>query len=114
MVRKTKEEELQSLNQRIEDFRQQAQQDYQKKYTELSKPIQAKAKKVIVDVAKEGGDKYVFDTSTGVVLFYEPSDDILALVKKKMDAMPAAVLPGGGTAPKKETPIPQPKGTGGK
>ena len=114
LVRKTKEEELQTLNQRIEDFRQQAQADYQKKYTELSKPIQEKAKKAIDAVAKEGGYKYVLDTSTGVVLFHEASDDILSLVKKKMDTMPAAVLPGsGGTAPNKVTPKPQPKGTGG-
>ncbi len=112
LVRKTKEEELQSLNQRIEDFRQQAQADYQKKYTELSKPIQEKAKKAIDAVSKEGGYRYVFDTSTGVVLYHEPSDDILALVKKKLDSMPAAVLPGGSTAPKKETP--KPKGAGGK
>ncbi|HWY37370.1 MAG TPA: OmpH family outer membrane protein [Bacteroidia bacterium] len=117
LVRKTKEEELQTLNQRIEDFRQQAQQDYQKKYTELSKPIQEKAKKAIDIIAKEGGYKYVLDTSSGVVLFSEPGDDLLMAVKKKMDTMPAAVLPGGGgtTTPKKETPKPQPKtgGTGG-
>ncbi len=31
LVKKTKEEELTQLNQRIEDFRTQAQQDYQKK-----------------------------------------------------------------------------------
>jgi len=115
LVRKTKEEELQTLNQRIEDFRQQAQADYQKKYTELSKPIQEKAKKAIDAVAKEGGYKYVLDTSTGVVLFHEPGDDILMMVKKKMDGMPMAVLPGSGgtSAPNKVTPKPQPKGTGG-
>ncbi len=114
LVRKTKEEELQTLNQRIEDFRQQAQADYQKKYTELSKPIQEKAKKAIDMVAKEGGYKYVLDTSTGVVLFHEQGDDILSLVKKKMDTMPAAVLPGsGGSTPNKVTPKPQPKPAGG-
>jgi len=114
LVRKTKEEELQTLNQRIEDFRQQAQADYQKKYTELSKPIQEKAKKAIDAVAKEGGYKYVLDTSTGVVLFHEQGDDILTLVKKKMDTMPAAVLPGtgGSTAPNKVTPKPKPAGGG--
>ena len=118
LVRKTKEEELQTLNQRIEDFRQQAQADYQKKYTELSKPIQDKAKKAIDAIAKEGGYKYVLDTSTGVVLFHEASDDILMLVKKKMDTMPLAQLPGGAatTTPVKTTPKPQPKagGAGGK
>ncbi len=111
LVKKTKQEELQTLNQRIQDFQQQAQQDYQKKYGELSKPIQEKAKKAIDMVAKENGYKYVFDTSTGIVLYSEASEDILALVKKKMDTMPAAVLPG--TAPKKD-PTPKPKGAGGK
>lgn len=115
LVRKTKEEELQTLNQRIEDFRQQAQTDYQKKYTDLSKPIQDKAKKAIDAVAKEGGYKYVLDTSTGVVLFHEQGDDILMQVKKKMDTMPLATLPGtGSTNPvKKDTPKPQPKTNGG-
>lgn len=116
LVRKTKEEELQTLNQRIEDFRQQAQQDYQKKYTDLSKPIQEKAKRAIDAVAKEAGYKYVLDTSSGVVLFSEQSDDILMVVKKKLDGMPMATLPGGGantTTPKKETPKPQPKGAAG-
>ncbi|MGZ3863692.1 MAG: OmpH family outer membrane protein [Bacteroidia bacterium] len=116
LVRRTKEEELQTLNQRIEDFRQQAQTDYQKKYTDLSKPIQEKAKKAIDAVAKEGGYKYVLDTSSGVVLFHEPGDDILMLVKKKMDGMPLAQLPGGGATtntPPKPQPKPQPK-TGGK
>lgn len=100
LVKKTKEEELTQLNQRIEDFRTQAQQDYQKKSADLSKPIYEKAKKAVDAVAKENGFKYVFDTSTGIVLFHEPSDDIFALVKKKLDTMPAAVLPTG-AAPQK-------------
>ncbi|HKC67992.1 MAG TPA: OmpH family outer membrane protein [Bacteroidia bacterium] len=97
LVKKTKQEELQTLNQRIEDFRAQAQQDYQKKSSDLSKPIYDKAKKAVDAVAKENGYKYVLDTSTGIVLFHEPSDDIFALVKKKLETMPAAVLPTGGS-----------------
>ena len=97
LVKKTKMEELQTLNQRIQDFRTQAQQDYQKKSNELSKPIYAKAKQAIDIVAKEAGYKYVFDTSTGVVLFHEQGDDIFVAVKKKLDTMPAAVLPTGNT-----------------
>ena len=96
LVKKTRMEELQTLNQRIQDFRTQAQQDYQKKSNELSKPIYAKAKQAIDIVAKEAGYKYVFDTSTGVVLFHEQGDDIFAAVKKKLDTMPPAVLPTGG------------------
>src|ERR1700741_3650820 len=51
----------------------------------------------LVKKNKEAGYKYVLDTSTGMVLYSEASDDILPLVKKKLDTMPEAVLPG--TAP---------------
>ena len=95
LVASTKEAELQDLNKRIEDFKAQAQQDYQRKYGELSKPIYDKAKKAIDLVAKENGYKYVLDTSTGNVLYTEPADDILPLVKKKLETMPAAQIPGG-------------------
>jgi outer membrane protein len=94
LVASTKETELQDLNKRIEDFKMQAQQDYQRKYGELSKPIYDKAKKAIDIVAKENGYKYVLDTSAGVVLYSEAADDIFGLVTKKMDSMPAAQIPG--------------------
>lgn len=94
LVRQTKEKELQDLNKRIEDFKAQAQQDYQRKYGELSKPIYDKAKTAIEAVAKENNYKYVLDTSAGNVLYTEPADDILPLVKKKMDSMPLANIPG--------------------
>ncbi|MBS1635538.1 MAG: OmpH family outer membrane protein [Bacteroidetes bacterium] len=103
LVKQTKQKELQDLSKRIDDFRAQAQEDYQRKYGELSKPIYDKAKKAIDAVAKENGYKYVLDTSTGVVIYSEPSDDILPLVKKKLDSMPAANIPGatpGNTTPK--------------
>jgi len=83
LIRKNKEEELQMLQQRIEAFKEQAQQEYQNKNAELSKPIYEKAKKGIEAVAKESGYKYVLDTSSGVVVYSEPTDDILPLVKKK-------------------------------
>ncbi len=94
LVKQTKEKELQDLNKRIEDFKASAQQDYQRKYAEMSKPIYDKAKKGIDAVAKENGYKYVLDTSTGNVLYSEAAEDILQLVKKKLDTMPAAVIPG--------------------
>jgi outer membrane protein len=112
LVRKTKEEELQSLQRRIEDFKQQAQADYQKKSAELTAPIMEKAKKGIEAVSKEGGYKYVLDTSTGNVLYADPAEDILAAVKKKLDSMPLANIPGAGAAsekPKTNTPKTTPK-----
>jgi outer membrane protein len=108
LVKKTKQEELQSLQKRIEDFKMQAQQDYQRKYGELTAPIMDKAKKAIEAVAKEQGYKYVLDTSVGNVLYSEPGEDILMAVKKKMDSMPAANIPGSGNnQPKTNTQQPQ-------
>lgn len=94
LVKKTKQEELQTLQKRIEDFRTQAQQDYQAKYQLLINPILDKAKKAIEMVAKENGYKYVLDASAGFILYSEQSDDILPQVKKKLDSMPPANLPG--------------------
>ncbi len=109
LVKKTKEEELQSLQTRIQEFNQQAQSDYQKKSAELTAPIMEKAKKAIEAVAKEGGFKYVLDTSNGSILYSEPGEDILLLVKKKLDTMPAAVIPGAnGTSPEKPKTNPGP------
>lgn len=115
IVAAAKEQELQDLNKRIEDFKAQAQQDYQRKYGELSKPIYDKAKKAIEMVARENGYKYVLDTSTGNVLYTESADDIIGLVKKKLDSMPAAVIPGSQTTttPKPGTTTPKPS-PGGK
>jgi outer membrane protein len=94
VVRASKEKELNDLNQRITDFQQQAQQDYQRKSAELSKPVYEKAKKAIDQVAKENGYKYVLDTSTGLVIYNEPADDIIGLVIKKMGiTVPSTTAP---------------------
>ncbi len=113
IVKNAKEGELQDLNKRIEDFKAQAQTDYQRKYGELSKPIYDKAKKAIEAVAKENSYKYVLDTSSGNILYTEPGDDILILVKKKLETMPAAVIPGstGGTTKTPGSTTPKAPGT---
>ncbi|PLX03573.1 MAG: molecular chaperone Skp [Marinilabiliales bacterium] len=88
-IRKNKEEELQIMNQRIEEFKMKANQDVQAKEAELLQPILEKAGKAIKEVAKEQGLIYVFDvaeTTGGVVVLYHSEDsmDLLPLVKKKM------------------------------
>jgi outer membrane protein len=97
-VRQNKEQDLNQLQQRIEEFKNQAGVDVQKKQAELGAPILQKAKKGIEVVAKEAGYKYVLNTSlsNGGALYSEPSDDVFAAVKKKLDSMPLATLPGNG------------------
>ncbi|MGC8803528.1 MAG: OmpH family outer membrane protein [Bacteroidales bacterium] len=85
LVRQTKEDELQNIQQRIQQFAQNADQDLQKKRSELYKPILDKANKAIEEVAKENGFTYILDLSSGVVLFHSDSSlDILPLVKAKL------------------------------
>lgn len=111
VIKKNKQDELNQLQRRIEDFKMQAQQDYQKKSAELTAPIMEKAKKGIEAVAKEGGYKYVLDTSVGNVLYSEPAEDIFTAVKKKLDSMPLASIPGAvNTGGVKDPKKPAPKG----
>ena len=56
----------------------------QEKEKELLQPIIDRAKQAIAEVAKENGYTYIFDTSAGTLLYQQDSDDILALVKKKL------------------------------
>lgn len=87
LVKKTKEEELQDMQQRIQDFQAKAQKDLQSKESELLQPIIDKARKAIDEVAKENAFTYIFDISkdAGIVLYYsEDSKDIMPMVKTKL------------------------------
>ena len=86
IVAKTKEEELMSMQQRIQTFQQSAQTELQKKEQDLLKPIIEKAQKAIADVSKENGYTYVFDTATGAVGFVDEtkSTNVLSLAKAKL------------------------------
>lgn len=85
LIQKTKESELNDLNTRIQAFQQTAQQDLQEKEAELLKPIIEKARNTIREIASEKEYTYVFDTSTGALVFWpEDSDDLLPLVKAKL------------------------------
>lgn len=84
IMKQSKEKELQDLYQRIQDYQTNAQQEISKKSDALAKPIYEKANKAIAEVAKANGYRYVMDTSNGILIYKEDSDDIMALVKKKL------------------------------
>lgn len=83
-VREAKEEELASLEKRIRDFQVKAQESLNKKETELMEPMIEKANTAIQDVAKENGYSYILDTSSGMILYFPDSQDVLPLVKTKL------------------------------
>lgn len=84
IIAQTKAEEIQQLEQRIQSFQQNAQQSIAKKEAEVYQPILDKAKEAIEAVSKEGSYNYVFDSSSGALLYQPDGDDILDLVKKKL------------------------------
>ncbi len=82
LIKKTKEEELTGIQQRIQNFQGTAQQEIQNKEAELLQPIIDQAKEAINNVAKEKGYTYIFDTSTGGLAYWpEETDNIMELVK---------------------------------
>jgi outer membrane protein len=84
-ARKMKDDEINSISERIQTYQQKAQQDLASKQSELLKPVFDKAEKVIGEVGAEKGLIYIFDMSTRVILYNsKESIDILPLVKVKM------------------------------
>jgi outer membrane protein len=83
-IRTTKEKELTDLGQRIQDFQQTAQESIQKKKEEIYGPILKKAEDAIKEIAKEKSYSYIFDTSLGSVIYAQPGDNIMAMVKEKL------------------------------
>jgi outer membrane protein len=85
LVKQDKVTEITGLEQRIQSFHQNAQQALQAKEQELLEPILQKARTAIEDVASEGNYTYIFDKSVGSILFAKESENILQLVKKKLN-----------------------------
>jgi outer membrane protein len=84
-VKTAKQKELTDLQTRIQEFQSLAQQNYQTKEAELFQPIIDKANKAVQEIGKENGFTYIFDISTGTVVFFaETSINVLPLVKTKL------------------------------
>ena len=76
--------EIGELEQRITAAQQKAQEDLAKQEEELLKPMVERTNKAIKDVADANGFTYIFDTSTGFVLYYDKGEDVLPLVKTQL------------------------------
>ena len=83
-IREMKLKEITDLEGRIQDFQQSAQSSIQKKKEDLYSPIIKKAEDAIHAVAKDKGYTYIFDSSVGVLLWVQDSEDIMSMVKQKL------------------------------
>lgn len=86
-IREYKETELQRLQQSIEEFSQNAENNLKKKQQELMTPIIESAQKAIKQVGDENGFTYIIDSNGGQVLSYIGANaiDALPLVKKNLN-----------------------------
>lgn len=78
-------QDLQYLETRIKDYEQTSQDKVNNKRAELYQPILEKATKAVQATAKENGYTHVLDSSNGVIIYAPEGDNILALVKKKLN-----------------------------
>lgn len=83
-IRKDKERELGQLEERIQQFQQEAQKEVAASEQALLEAIVSKVDKAVKAVAEEKGYSYIFDTSSGAVLYAPESDDITPLIKQKL------------------------------
>lgn len=84
LIRQTRTNELQELQNRIQSFEMSAQEDLGKQEMELLAPIVEKARKAIDKVAKDNGFTYILDVASGAVLYHEGGENILPLVKREL------------------------------
>jgi outer membrane protein len=84
-VKKTKQEELLALSQKIETFNQTAQQQLRQRNIEMLQPVYDQVNEAIKRVAKENRFTYVLDVSAGVIAYLSPdSEDITARVLEEI------------------------------
>ena len=97
-----KRNELIGLYQRVNNWNQQAQEMYQAEAQKKLAPIKVKAMDAIQAVAKENGYTYVIDFNS--LLVYPAGDNLLSLVKRKMNIRDSPASPAqkpAATTPKK-------------
>jgi outer membrane protein len=80
-----RQESLQQQQQAIQQYGQDVEQNVGILKKQLLQPILFKLDEAIQAIGKEGNYQVILDTSTGSSLFASESDDIMELVKKKLN-----------------------------
>ena len=84
-ILEAKTKELQEMQERLQMFQQNAQQEMSQLQQTLYAPVFEKANKALEKVATDGGYTYVFDLSAGAIIFKGAgSTDLLPAVKSEL------------------------------
>jgi outer membrane protein len=81
-MKEVKVKEIQSIEQRIQEFRQSSQEKLGKKESDLVEPLLKKIHDAITAVGKENNFDYIYNESA--LLYAKDSEDITTLVKAKL------------------------------
>lgn len=82
-IRESEARSIMELEERINEFQQNAQREIQQKENELLNPMITRLTKAIEQVGKENEFTYIFDTSAGNIL-YKAGEDVTPLVKSHL------------------------------
>ncbi len=83
-IRESEARSIMELEERISEFQQNAQREIQQKEAELLNPMISRLTKAIETVGEENGYTYIFDTSSGNIL-YKAGEDVTPLVKQHLN-----------------------------
>ena len=85
-IRKTKEQELVSIRQRLEEFQESAPQSMQQEQAKLMAPVVEKARNAIQKVGKSNSFTAVFDLASSALAYHDENTmtDILQMVKNEL------------------------------
>ena len=91
----TKQQELQDLQARLQQYQQNAQMDMNNLQQQLMGPISQKANEAVTKVGKANGLIYVFDTSMGVIPYFDAAQsmDVTEQVKIELNIPLDKMLP---------------------
>ena len=93
-ILEAKTKELQEMQERLQMFQQNAQQEMGQLQQQLYAPVFEKANKAIEKIGTEGGFTYVIDLSAGAVIFRGASSiDLLPVAKKELGIPAEKVAP---------------------
>ena len=84
VTNQARQKELETMQQNINQYRETAAQDLQKKQMEMMKPLYDKAREAIERVAAAQGFDYVLDSSTGGSVIMAKGKDLMSDVKSEL------------------------------
>jgi len=84
LINQQRQSELEGMQQRIQEFRDTASQELQKRSAEMMKPLYDKARKAIEKVASAQGFNYVLDSSNGGSVIMAKGKNLSAEVKQEL------------------------------